>query len=183
MYLKKLHQFDIDCNRLELEWKQVSFNLSNLQDSFMPFYNRINITYSNLQDKTSLVIETGQRTHYPNESFSISNIVEPFKNTYTEQVLHLVNNWFSEKNLRITKAKYAALESKQIVGTHTDKDYKIRYHIPILSADSCTMTINGISQPINEVGCIYSMPGMLPHSAENMSDHLRLLLSLDIAKI
>ena len=183
MYLKKLHHFDIDCNRLYEEWLSVTQSLDSLKDEYMPFYNRINVTYSSLQDKSDIIVETGQRQHFPNDSFSLDNIIDAFKSSYTEQVLKNINVWFNDRGLRITKAKYAALEAHKVVGTHTDRDYKIRYHVPIRTSDRCTMTINGIKHVIDEPGSIYSMPGTLPHSAENMSDHLRLLLSLDVIKI
>ena len=63
MYLKKLHRFDIDCDRMYKEWLCITSSL-NLSDDYMPFYSRVNVTYSSLQDENDILEYFMQATAY-----------------------------------------------------------------------------------------------------------------------
>jgi hypothetical protein len=183
MYVKKIHYFGFDLSKLHKEWLDV---FTSVQDTVycknMPFWQRLNITHSSLQDADKTIITT-QDLSPPLETFNVNNIVNVFKNSYTEQVVKEVNEWFLSKNQRVTTAKYACLDAHSVILPHIDKDYRLRYHIPVVADKGVSLKVNDIDHPIDELGYMYSMPGYLPHGANNPTDNIRLLLSLDVVKI
>ena len=165
-YFEKLHTFSFDTTKLVEEYRVAAL----AENSTGNRYIRTKINYS-------IDPSQGHSTYKP------ELIVSSFKDSYTQEVVSEITNWLlSTYNVGVTKIKHAALKSKQTLPTHIDNNYTERYHLTIQVNDMCSMTLDGTVYPMIENCTLYRMLASVPHSASNMGNDTRLLITFDIAE-
>ena len=189
----KVGFFDIDADRLYTEWynASISFDLfektHNLtMSNRAKKYYRMRINHSNhfVKSEDPCIIH-GVSKSYDEDTYSIDNIIDVFKNSYTEEIVKQVCDFLNTKMIayKVTRIKYHALGPGAFLPLHTDGSETPRFFLFIRVKQGSYMHIAGDKIAMHEPGALYRFNCKALHSPINESDDYRLCMIFDVKKI
>lgn len=198
-YFYKITTFDIDGPRLYKEWLEVAtkFDMFNRSNSFVPtrsigtqpYYLKLMINYpSPIGPQMDPVwipfCDTNAGEDQPDELYSLSNIINDFQGTYTEQVAHEVGSYIQNryKEYKLTKVKYASLAPNSLITPHTDGTVEPRFFLTVNAPKGTYMKIFEERYTYEEVGSLFRLNVRGQHSPINESDDYRVMMAFDVVK-
>lgn len=196
-YFYKVTNFAINQTQLYNEWftvankhdlfKRTQEFIPSKKSHFFPFYYRMLINYpdsfnENLDPVWVHKNPLNQGIGQPN--WSVNNIIKDWKNTYTENVVRIVNDYIMQKNVnyKIQTIKYTVLGPYSKISPHTDNDPKPRFFLSVSAPIGCYMEIYGIRHSMSEVGALYRLNSRCIHSPVNESNEYRVMMTFDYLK-
>lgn len=194
-YFFKVGQFDIDQGMLYNEWFHVAtkYDMFDRTRKFIEenngmevykTYHRLRINHpDNMSSNIDPVMIQGYNTHVESTGYSIDNIVDDFKGTYTEKVARQVYDYLSEKYpaLQVTNIKYHSISPKSSLTLHVDDTTIPRFFLSASVPEGCYMQINNEKIPMHETGALFRMMCKVLHNPLNESDGYRVSMVFDIA--
>lgn len=193
-YFYKLHNFKIDDKLLYEEFMKVAIKhdmfertrkfveQTNGWSTHKTYYRlRINYPEKLTSDCDPVVIE-GYNVSDQLGSYSIDDIVDDFKDTYTCKVVREVYDYLIDRypNYKIGSIKYHVLAPHSSLTLHKDGTSKPRFFFSANVPDGCYMQIMDEKVPMNENGTLFRMMCNVLHNPLNESDGYRLSIVFDI---
>jgi|688.fasta_scaffold169458_2 hypothetical protein len=194
-YFFKIAKFDIDETLLYNEW----FHVANKYDAFnrtkkfiedingvkgYKTYHRLRINYpDNMSSDMDPVMIQGYNTEVEATGYSIDNIIDDFKGSYTEKIARQVHDFLLEKYPAyiVTNIKYHSISPKSSMTLHIDDSTRPRFFLSASVPEGCFMQINNEKIPMHETGALYRMICKVLHNPLNESDGYRVSMVFDIA--
>jgi len=193
-YFFKVAQFDIDEKLLYDEWFRVAtkhdmfdrtkkFIEENNGMQVYKTYHRLRINHpSNMSSSMDPVMIQGYNSHVEFTDYSIDNIVDDFKGSYTEKVARLVYEYLCEKYpaYAFTSIKYHSISPKSSLTLHTDNTTIPRFFLSASVPEGCYMQINNEKVPMHETGALFRLMCKVLHNPLNESDGYRVSMVFDV---
>lgn len=194
-YFFKIAKFDIDQSLLYNEWfhvatkhdmfnRTIKFIENNDGMEVYKTYHRLRINYpSSMSSDMDPVMIQGYNSHVESIGYSIDNIIDDFKGSYTEKIARQVHDYLLEKYpaLYITSIKYHSISPKSSLTLHVDDSTIPRFFLSASVPEGCYMQINDEKIPMHETGALFRMMCKVLHNPLNESEGYRVSMVFDVA--
>jgi len=178
--MEKLHEFNIDCEKLYQEWYRIDHELNFDGGKYSRLLINSATSKTNEKDEDYYLLDAFENVN--NNWYSVKKILKKFQNTYTQEVCLLVETWFNTINLTATRIKYAALYPGRNIEPHIDYA-GYRFHMPITTNDKCVFIVGNVNYNVDSLGSMYRFDSNLRHSVANNGDSVRLHLMFDVRNL
>lgn len=182
-HFRKIAQFNFNTELLYNEWNYVveKYNAIEIcKQHFNPFYIELIIGMSsNMDPNFNPIIDRLKfipKSDTSDIDFKYNQLLNIWKDTYTEQVLSELEIYFNNKKQTIYTTNYTTLLPNTVIPEHVDTGGGIRYFL-LVSGENISTTACGITTGMNDKGGLYKLNTRVPHSVKNNGSLPRVALA------
>lgn len=175
-----------DVKQLEIKFNiaKLFTEYKNISDKF-PKHPQINvIAHDDAMGLEQFTFGSGslydkQTNKHTIEYNKFNNLIEYYKNTYTDEVYHKVKEYLGS-SYKIGRVRWMTLLPKSALSYHIDEFNTFRLHIPIQTTSNAFFIVDDVVWRMDSAGYLYYLNTQKKHTAVNTDNNKRVHLLFDV---